>query len=206
MITDIEDYFSAGCGRCKRFATPECSVQKWAKGLFDLRQICRDSGLTETVKWGHPCYMHSDRNIVILGAFKNDFRITFFNASLLKDSARVPEKRGPNTQNADMIIFHDNVDVSKHSETIASYISEAIAYAKAGIKPVKKFATFDLPDELVDALDHDSVLAEAFPKLTPGRQRSYVINLNNAKASATRTARIEKFRDKIIAGKGALER
>jgi uncharacterized protein YdeI (YjbR/CyaY-like superfamily) len=33
-----------------------------------------------------------------------------------------------------------------------------------------------------------------------------VINLNGAKQSATRVARIEKFRGHIIAGKGALER
>jgi uncharacterized protein YdeI (YjbR/CyaY-like superfamily) len=33
-----------------------------------------------------------------------------------------------------------------------------------------------------------------------------MFDLNQAKQSATRVARIEKFRGKIIAGKGALER
>jgi uncharacterized protein YdeI (YjbR/CyaY-like superfamily) len=55
-------------------------------------------------------------------------------------------------------------------------------------------------------MDADPELAEAFSALTPGRQNSYLFNLNQAKHSATRTARIEKFRNKIIAGKGALDR
>jgi uncharacterized protein YdeI (YjbR/CyaY-like superfamily) len=59
---------------------------------------------------------------------------------------------------------------------------------------------------LIDALDADAVLSEAFARLTPGRRRSYVIALASAKAPATRVARIAKFRDKIIAGKGATER
>ena len=55
-------------------------------------------------------------------------------------------------------------------------------------------------------MDADFELAEAFHALTPGRQRSYVINLNAAKKTETRLHRIKKFRDKIIDGKGANER
>ncbi len=29
MITDIEDYFRQGCGRCERFATADCATQQW---------------------------------------------------------------------------------------------------------------------------------------------------------------------------------
>ena len=55
MITDIEDYFTKGCGRCDRFETAECSTKLWAQGLADLRALCLAAGLTEAVKWGHPC-------------------------------------------------------------------------------------------------------------------------------------------------------
>jgi uncharacterized protein YdeI (YjbR/CyaY-like superfamily) len=95
MITDIDDYFSKGCGRCERFATAECSTKRWDSGLRDLRQLCLDAGLAETVKWGHPCYRHSDRNIVVLGAFRNDFRMSFFNAALMQDPEGLLEKQGP---------------------------------------------------------------------------------------------------------------
>lgn len=206
MITDIEEFFTKGCGRCERFATPDCSTRKWHRGLTELRRICLNAGLVETVKWGHPCYMHSDRNIVILGALRNDFRINFFNAALMKDRNGVLEKQGPNTQHPDMIRFTDNSQVNDMEPVIASYLEEAMAYAEAGIKPPKGEKIFELPDELVDALTSDPELADAFHKLTPGRQKSYVINLNSAKNPATRISRIAKFRDKILAGKGALDR
>lgn len=206
VITDVEDYFSQGCGRCPRFATPECSTRKWSTGLKALRKICRDMGLAETVKWGHPCYMHADRNIAIIGAVRSDFRLNFMNAALMQDPEGVLEKPGPNARHPDMIRFTDNAQVTKLKPTIVAYLKEAMGYAEAGIKPAKEKRETDLPDELIDAMESDPELAEAFHKLTPGRQNSYVINLASAKTVATRISRIAKFRDKILAGKGATER
>jgi uncharacterized protein YdeI (YjbR/CyaY-like superfamily) len=206
MITEIEDFFAKGCGRCERFATPDCSTRQWADGLNDLRRICGQAGLVETVKWGHPCYMHAGRNIAIIGAFRGDFRISFFNAALMKDPDGILEKQGPNTRHADMIRFTDNAQAARMAPAILAYLKEAMGYADAGITPPKEQGDLELPDELVEALDADPELAEAFHKLTPGRQKSYVINLGSAKTAATRQARIAKFYQKILAGKGALER
>lgn len=136
MITDIEDYFAKGCGRCPRFATAACSTKRWSKGLEELRRICLSAGLTETVKWGHPCYIHAGRNIAIIGAMKGDFRLTFFNAALMKDPKGMLETQGPNTRHPNMISFKDDLE---------------------------------LPDELVEALDADPALADAFHALTPSR-------------------------------------
>jgi uncharacterized protein YdeI (YjbR/CyaY-like superfamily) len=36
--------------------------------------------------------MHAGRHIVIFGAFRGDFRLTFFKAALLKDPQRVLQK------------------------------------------------------------------------------------------------------------------
>ncbi|WP_315852993.1 YdeI/OmpD-associated family protein [Rhizobium terricola] len=206
MITAIDDYFAKGCGRCERFATPDCSTRSWIAGLEQLRRICLDCGLTETVKWGHPCYMHAGRNIVIIGAFRNDYRITFFNASLMKDPDGVLERQGPNSRHPDMIRFVKNEDVARMTPVIQAYLREAMNYAESGLKGEKEDVPLDLPEELVTAMDDDPVLAEAFHRLTPGRQKSYVILLNGAKQTDTRRARILKNRDKILAGKGALER
>lgn len=206
MIRQIDDYFTKGCGRCARFDTPDCSTALWSKGLHDLRVICLDVGLVETVKWGHPCYMHADRNIAIIGAFRDNFRLTFFYASLMKDPDGVLEKQGPNTQTAGVIRFATDADVATHARTIRTYLQEAMAYADAGITAPKVVRDVPIPDELTDALDADPELSEAFNALTPRRQKSYDFKLNAAKQSATRIARIAKFRDKIIAGKGALER
>lgn len=206
MITDIEDFFARGCGRCARFDTPDCSTRKWAAGLADLRRICLAAGLEETVKWGHPCYMHAGRNIAIIGAFRADFRLTFFDAALMTDPAGVLEPAGPNTRHAGVFRFTDNAQVARMEPVIRAYLEEAMGHAAAGTRPPKDDSAPDLPDELVEALDHDPELAEAFHRLTPGRQKSHVIHLASAKTSATRNARIARLRDKILAGKGATER
>ncbi|MBI1416981.1 MAG: hypothetical protein GC146_07155 [Limimaricola sp.] len=206
MITEIEDYFTKGCGRCARFDTPACSSLKWAEGQAALRRICREAGLEETLKWGHPCYMHAGRNIVIMGAFQDNMRLTFFNAGLMKDPAGVMEKQGAATATQDMIRFTDNAQVAAMEGTIRAYLAEAMGYAEAGVTAPKPPAEVDLPAELIAALDDDPELAEAFAALTPGRRKSYAIVLNALKKPETRVARIAKVRDRILAGKGAMDR
>ncbi|MDR7124058.1 YdeI/OmpD-associated family protein [Pseudotabrizicola sp. 4114] len=206
MITGIEDFFTKGCGRCARFDTADCSALLWRAGLSQLRALLRGAGLVETVKWGHPCYLHAGRNLAIIGAFRQEFRLTFFHAALLKDPERVLERQGENTRHADMIRFTDAAQVTALAPVIRAYVAEAMGYADAGVVPVREQAALDLPGALVTALDADPDYAEAFHRLTPGRQRSYVIALSSAKTEATRVARVEKFRDKVLAGKGATER
>jgi uncharacterized protein YdeI (YjbR/CyaY-like superfamily) len=206
MITDIEEYFRSGCGRCERFDTPDCSTRHWHDGLVHLRRICLDVDMSEHAKWGHPCYVHSGRNIVIMGAFRDDFRLTFFNAALMRDPHRVLEGQGPNSRHPDCFRFVETQQVVAAEQTIREYLAEAIDYAVQGIRPPKVDYELELPDEMVEALESDPELAQAFESLTPGRQRSYVFALSSAKTSATKVARIIKYRDKILAGKGALDR
>ncbi len=206
MITEIEDYFTKGCDRCARFNTPQCSARIWSQGQDELRRILRATGMTETVKWAHPTYMHAGRNIAIMGAFQGDFRLTFFNAALMKDPEGILEPQGPNSRTPGMIRFTDQDGPKRLEPVISAYLREAMGYAEAGILPPRDDRPLELPDELVEALDSDPELAEGYFALTPGRQKSYIININGAKAAATRFARIERFRGKILAGKGALER
>jgi uncharacterized protein YdeI (YjbR/CyaY-like superfamily) len=206
MITEIEDYFAKGCGRCPRFATADCSTRRWAGGLARLRAICLGAGLSEHVKWGHPCYMHAGRNVAIIGAFRGDFRLSFFEAGLMQDPEGVLERQGPNAAHPDMFRFTDNEAPALMDATIRAYLAEAMGYADQGLRAPRAERDLDLPEEMIEALDTDAELAEAFHALTPGRQRSYAIALASAKKPETRVARIGKFREKIIAGKGALER
>lgn len=179
---------------------------RWARGLAGLRRIARDLGLVETVKWGHPCYMHAGRNLVLFGALREDMRLGFFNAALLTDPEGLLSKSGPNTRHPDCMRFFHNEDVGAKEQSIRRYLREAMDYAERGIKPVKEAQEIELPEELTEAMEADAELAEAFGRLTPGRQRSYVIALAGAKKPETRVARILKYRPHILAGKGALER
>lgn len=206
MITEIEDYFAKGCGRCARFATADCSTRHWADGLRALRRICRDAGPAETVKWGHPCYAHAGRNIAVIGAFRDDFRLSFFDAALLGDPDGVLERQGPNTRHPDAIRFRSAADVATRAPAIRACLAEAMRHAEAGRRPPKDTAEPEPPAELAEALSADPALAAAFAALTPGRRRSHVLALASAKRPVTRIARIARARARILAGKGATER
>ena len=179
MITDIAEYFRQGCGRCDRFATPDCSTRAWIKGLNDLRRICLDAGLEETVKWAHPTYMHVGRNIAILGAFRG-FRLTFMNAGLLNDTAGLAAA-GPKQSN------RRGRCNSPGCRSMRAKGDQALSPAidgpcRGGHEAAKDDSDLEMPEELTDALDADPELAEAFSALTPGRQRSYAIALESGQA------------------------
>ncbi|MCL4128238.1 UNVERIFIED_CONTAM: hypothetical protein GTU68_020268 [Idotea baltica] len=206
MITDPNLYFTKGCGRCSKFDTPDCTSLRWASGQATLRALCLEVGLAETVKWGHPCYMHANRNIANIGAFKDSFRLTFFNAALMTDPNGVLTKQGPNTTNAGVLRFETAEQVAPMADIIRAYLKESMGYAASGIRAPRTVKEYDIPEELTDALDADPDLADAFAALTPGRQRGYYLHIGGAKQSTTRSARIEKARGRIFDGQGFNER
>jgi uncharacterized protein YdeI (YjbR/CyaY-like superfamily) len=150
--------------------------------------------------------MHAGRNIAIIGAHRGDFRLSFFDAALMKDPEGVLERQGPNTRHPDMIRFRADSDVARGERVIRAYLQEAMGYAAAGMRAPKETAELALPEELAAALEEDAELAEAFRALTRGRRNGYVINLGGARTAATRRARIARFRERILAGKGPTER
>jgi uncharacterized protein YdeI (YjbR/CyaY-like superfamily) len=62
-----------------------------------------------------------------------------------------------------------------------------------------------LPDELLEKFCEHPGMDAAFFKLTPGRQRGYLIHFSGAKQSPTRLSRIEKCVSKIFEGKGMMD-
>jgi uncharacterized protein YdeI (YjbR/CyaY-like superfamily) len=128
------------------------------------------------------------------------------NPGLLQDTEGVLEPQGPGSRTPSMIRFTHVGQVGEMEPVIRAYLRQLMDQAEAGTKPPRVEPEIDMPDELTEALDADPELAAAFLALTPGRRRSYMFDLNQAKQSATRVARIEKSRGKILAGKGAMER
>ncbi|WP_102109386.1 YdeI/OmpD-associated family protein [Oceaniglobus roseus] len=205
-MAGADDFFARGCGRCARHGTPECSVRLREDGLAALRRLCLDAGLEEAVKWSHPCYVHAGRNIAIIGAFRNDIRLTFCDPGLLDDPAGLLERAGPNSAQPSLLRFSGAKEVAGKAATVSAFLGQAMEHAAAGRRGARSAPDTTLPEVLTAALDDDPELAEAFAALTPGRQRSYVIALSSAKTEATQLKRIAKFRDRIIAGKGATDR
>ena len=87
--------------------------------------------------------------------------------------------------------------------TVKAYVRDAIKVEQAGLKVAfKETAAFEMPEEFRDKLDKAPALKTAFDKLTPGRQRGYLLHFSSAKQSKTCESRIEKCMQKILDGKG----
>lgn len=162
-----------------------------------------DCGLTETLKWGCPCYTHNDNNILLIHGFKDYCALLLMQGALLKDPEGILVQQTQNVQAARQLRFASLEEIEKKQSTILVYIQEAIELDKAGLKmELKKTSEFAIPEEFQLVLDEMPELKTAFEALTPGRQRGYLLYFSAAKQSKTRTARIEKCLPQILDGKG----
>mgnify|MGYP002635068330 CR=1 FL=1 len=170
--------------------------------LAALRGVLRDFPVTEALKWRQPCYQAHGRNLAILGARKGGAVLSLLNGALLDDPDGQLLSAGPNTRAARLLSFASVVEVQEHDAALRRFLAQAIALEAAGQRVELGPTTEPIPDELTQACDQDPLLGAAFEALTPGRQRGYLLHFNAAKQSATRTARIEAARPRILAGMG----
>lgn len=203
MTKTVEEFFQIGCGRCSLVGTPECKVHTWQEPLRTLRQFVLDTGLTEESKWGYPCYTYDGKNVVMMAAWKDSISLSFFKGTLLEDAENLLVKPGENSQVVKLFKFRTMDELLPLEQTIKAYIFEAIEIEKAGLKvEVKPVSHLDYPEELEQAFQEDPFFQEAFENLTPGRQKGYLLQFNQPKNSATKVARIEKYKSWIMEGKG----
>lgn len=199
----IDNYLSAGCGRCDKVGTPACKVNTWREELTALRAIALDCGLTEELKWSMPCYTHENNNIVLISAFKDYCALTYFKGVLLKDPENILIAQTKNVQAARQVRFTSVAEVTALAPILKDYIQEAIEVEKSDLEvPRKKTEDFDMPEELQILFDEDPAFRQAFEALTPGRQRGYLLHFSGAKQSKTRVSRIEKHMPRIFEGLG----
>jgi len=176
---------------------------KWQEAYSALRILVLDCGLTEELKWGCPCYTIGKSNIVLIHGFKDYCALLFMQGALLKDTKKILVQQTENVQSARQIRFKTVEQILKNKSTIRSYIKEAIALEKAGLKVVlKKTTEYKIPVEFQTVLDDMPELKKAFQALTPGRQRGYLLYFSAPKQAKTRDSRIEKYLQKILDGKG----
>ena len=178
-------------------------ANKWQEEIEQLRTIALDCGLTEQLKWGCPCYTLQKSNIVLIHGFKDYCALLFMQGALLKDKKKILVQQTENVQSARQIRFTTVEDILKNKSLIKSYIQEAIALDKAGLKiELKKTTEYKIPEEFKVMLDDMPELKKAFQALTPGRQRGYLLFFAAPKQAKTREARIEKYLQQILNGKG----
>ncbi len=176
---------------------------KWQKEYEKLRTIILDCGLIEKLKWGCPCYMFENANIVLIHGFKEYCALLFFKGALLNDPNGILIQQTKNVQAARQVRFTNVREIVKMERILKAYIYEAIEVERAGLQvKYKKTKDFKIPEEFQSKLDKMPALKKAFDALTPGRQRAYIFHFSQPKLSKTRASRVEKYIKQILKGKG----
>lgn len=188
--------------RCKYGATPMCKVNRWREELILLRSLVLSCGLFEELKWSIPCYTHEGKNVLTISAFKEYACLSFFKGALIEDKNSLFAPHGESAQAARLIKFTKCSEITNQEPLLRNYISEAVAIEKSGKKVEFKKNPEPMPDELVQALEFDASFKQAFYRLTPGRQRGYIIYFSQPKQTQTRIGRIEKCKSRIFEGLG----
>jgi len=171
--------------------------------LLLLRKTLLSTTLTEEYKWKQPCYTLNGKNVIILAGLKDHIFISFFKGALLKNENEILQKAGENSQAARIIRLYTLDEAKSHLSFIKASIKAAIEIEKKGANVEKdESAEIEIPVELQAVFKKDADYKKAYFKLTPGRQRAYLIFFTGAKQSETRYSRIEKFRKRILDGYG----
>lgn len=203
---EVDDYLENGCGRCKKWKTPDCKVHQWTSVLEELRALVLECGLVEERKWGNPCYTFNGKNVVMIAAFNAYCCLSFFKGALIDDPEGLLVVPGEESNTYRLAKFTAADQLFPVRDLLKSYVFQAIEIEKAGLKvkskPVEAYA---VPEEFQARMDGFPELQRAFEALTPGRRKSYLIYFGSAKQSKTRESRIDKCIPSIFAGKGYME-
>ena len=177
--------------------------KRWPEEMAMLRALALESGLTEELKWGQPCYTLEGKNVFLIHGFKEYFALLFMKGALMKDPDNLLIQQTENVQSGRQIRFTSAKDFTSKKSKAKKYIKEAIEVEKSGVQiEMKEHAAYERPEELVAALKKNAALRKAFNALTPGRQRGYILYFAGAKQAKTRESRIEKSIPLILEGKG----
>ncbi|HUV97329.1 MAG TPA: YdeI/OmpD-associated family protein [Acidobacteriaceae bacterium] len=190
-------------GRRVRHSPMEHPQHQYPREVAALQDIARSCGLVEKIKWGKPCFMLGNKNIVLIQRFNDYIALLFFRGALLKDPGKLLSRVGEHMQAPRQLRFRSLADVTARSSAARTFIEQAIELEKAGAKVVlKDVSELAVPEELQSRLDAEPALKKAFIGLTPGRQKGYIYQIASAKQAATRASRVAKFVPRILVGKG----
>lgn len=178
------------------------SNTKWTEELEVIASILNKSNLERSIKWDAEVFTYNGVNVVSYGGFKNYFTIWFYNGVFLQDPYKVlVSAQEGKTKSLRQWRFTSKEEIDE--KKILEYISEAVEAEKKGLKiKPEKFKPLPVPYLLQEALEREKGLKENFEKLTPGRQKEYIVYIGEAKLEATRINRLEKIKPMIREGVG----
>ena len=148
--------------------------EKWIEELAIIATIISKLPIEKTTKWGANVFTYNGKNVMSYGGFKNFFGIWFYNGVFLKDKYKVLVAAQSKTKSLRQWRFTSKNEIDK--KKITEYINEAIEIEKKGLKiKAEKFTPIPISELLETELNKDQNLKTNFEKLTPGKQKVYIV-------------------------------
>src|SRR5580698_7644638 len=136
--------------------------ERWEAEIAEIRRVLAGFAMKEERKWGKPAYTVDGKNIVILQGFKEYFGLLFFQGALLKDPKKLLVQLGQ-TQAGRVMKFTSVKEIAARAATIKTYVREAMAVEKAGLRvEKKKTEEFPVPEELTEKFRREPKFKKAF--------------------------------------------
>lgn len=175
---------------------------KWLQEMDYLNSILKSTGLDSAIKWGADVYMHSGKNIVSLGGFKNYFALIFFHGKYLNDKAQVLTNAQEDKTNAMRQWRFTSIE-QIDPDLIADYIAEAVEIEISGITKIKPAKVeLVIPSLLAAEFSKNPDLASKFNNLAPYKRKDFILHLDSAKREVTKLQRLDKILTLIEEGRG----
>ncbi len=201
LIVDIIDY-NVSKLKDKKTANWSAYNDKWTDAEEFMQQLIVKTNLDKTIKWDKEVYTFNNKNVIGWGGFKDFFSLWFFNGVFLSDPEKVLVNASDGKTKAMRQWGFTNVD-DMSEKKILMYINESIQTIKDGKEIKPDVFEEKKPEGIFKVfLDNNADVKNAFEKLTKGKQKEYVVYINEAKQEKTKTTRLEKIKELILQNKG----
>ena len=176
----------------------------WCDEVALLREIVLAAGLEETLKWGQPAYVAEGRNIALVSHQKAGAVLSFLSGALLQDPEGCLITPGV-SRHSRFLQYASVAEIRAQRPYVDALLAQAVQVARDGLRVPPLPDEIDYIDELQERLAADPEFCAAFEALTPGRRRAYNHHFGGSKNASTREARITRYTERILMGKGMLD-
>ncbi|SFN95953.1 Uncharacterized conserved protein YdeI, YjbR/CyaY-like superfamily, DUF1801 family [Paenimyroides ummariense] len=201
LIADIIA-FNVSKLKDKKAANWSAYNDKWTDAEEFMQQLIVKTNLDKAIKWDKEVYTFNNKNVIGWGGFKDFFSLWFYNGVFLSDPEKVLVNASDGKTKAMRQWRFTNV-ADMDEKKILAYINESIQTIKDG-KEIRTDVFEEKKPEGIfkDFLESNIDVKIAFEKLTKGKQKEYVVYIDEAKQEKTKATRLEKIKELILQNKG----
>jgi uncharacterized protein YdeI (YjbR/CyaY-like superfamily) len=138
----------------------------------------------------------------MIHAFMEYCSVMFMKGSLLDDPNEELHRQTEHVTAGRQLRYTKLEEFMDQRPRAKAFTLQAIEVEKAGKKVEARTQETPITQELEEAFRQDEAFKSAFYRLTPGRQRAYLLHFSQPKQAATRAKRIEQCMSMILRGEG----